>query len=727
MTLEWAEGDMAEAFVSETSSFSSGGFFGELIHPDDGDSLADRIRNMFSAGSSVDNLRVIDRDGRERIVRAFSRVERDQNDGRVTRIIGSVQDVTRQFDDQLKLRRNEALLSRVYDNAGIGVVLHADDGSTRIRVNPAFCRMVGYTEEHLLKERYSKLTHPDDLDESLKLRGQLFSGEIDGFRTEKRYVHKQGHDVWGNVNSTVIRDTDGEVAYCVSFIEDITLRKEAEDRLRKSDHKYRNLLETSVLGMIISSKDWDVVLTNDAFAKVFGYESASDIMTLESSTLLVAPYDREKINTKRQARATGEEVPPQIEYDGLKKSGEIFRVLAFTQELEWEGQKAFISTVMDITERVRAQEELRESEGKYRNLIEGSIQGMMIADEDKEILFCNQTLASMLGYEDVDELMALKNSMALIAPHERTRIEAVRAARIAAEDVEPDNEVDFIKKDGSIIRVQTLSRRIIWGHHPAIQTVFVDITERKMAERELIAAKEQAELANRSKSDFLANMSHELRTPLNAIIGFSEIIKGGLFGPINNDHYESYLTDIHASGNHLLLIINDILDVSKVEAGAMDITLEVLDINEIITSSVRIVGERAQNARLEISIEIDNGVDEVYGDEVRIKQILLNLLSNAIKFTEPGGDIRISASSTSEGEVRISVIDTGIGILPEILADVFQPFVQDTKSNYLAQEGTGLGLTLVKSLADLMGGTVELESEVGKGTTASIRLPRRKP
>ena len=234
MTLEWAEGNMAEAFVSETSTFSSGGFFGELIHPDDSDNLAARIRKMISAGSSVDNLRVIDRDGRERIVRAFSRVERDQTDGRVTRITGSVQDVTRHLDDQLKLRRNEALLSRVYDNAGIGVVLHADDGSTRIRVNPAFCRMVGYTEEHLLKERYSKLTHPDDLEESLKLRGQLFNGEIDGFQTEKRYVHKQGHDVWGNVNSTVIRDADGKVAYWVSFIEDITLRREAETRLRST-------------------------------------------------------------------------------------------------------------------------------------------------------------------------------------------------------------------------------------------------------------------------------------------------------------------------------------------------------------------------------------------------------------------------------------------------------------------------------------------------------------
>jgi len=717
---------MAEAFVSEAADFNSGGFLGELIHPDDGDNLAVRLRKMFSTGCSVDNLRVIDRNGRERTVRAFSRVERDQNSGHAIRVVGSVQDVTRHLDDQLKLQRNEALLSRVYDNAGIGVVLHADDGSTRIRVNPAFCRMVGYTEGHLLKERYSKLTHPDDLDESLKLRGQLFSGEIDGFRTEKRYVHKQGHDVWGNVNSTIIRDTDGKVAYYVSFIEDITQRKEAEDRLRKSDQKYRNLLETSVLGMIISSEDWDVVLTNDAFAKVFGYQSASDIMALESSTMLVAPYDREKINAKRHARAAGEDVPPQVEYDGLKKSGEIFRVLAFTQDLEWEGEKAYISTVMDITERVRAQEELRESEGKYRNLIEGSIQGMMIANEDKDILFCNQTLAGMLGYEDVDELMALDNSMALIAPHERTRIDAVRTARIAAEDVAPDNEVDFVKKDGSIIRVQTLSRRIIWGSHPAIQTVFVDITERKVAERELIAAKEQAELANRSKSDFLANMSHELRTPLNAIIGFSEIIKGGLFGPINNHQYESYLTDIHASGNHLLLIINDILDVSKVEAGAMDVTLEILNIEEVITSSVRIVGERAQNARLEISIEIDNGIDGIYGDEVRIKQILLNLLSNAIKFTEPGGDIRIVVSLANEDEVRISVIDTGIGILPEILADVFHPFVQDTKSKYLAQEGTGLGLTLVKSLAELMGGTVELESEVGKGTTASIRLPRRK-
>jgi len=715
---------MAEAFVSEVPDFRSGGFFGELIHPDDRYILDARLKVMFSTGSSVDNMRVIDRNGRERTVRAFSRMERDLVDGRVVRITGSVQDVSQQFEDQKKLQRNEALLSSVYDNAGIGVVLHAVDGNTRIRVNPAFCKMVGHTEAHLLRERYADLTHPDDLAESLELRRQLFEGEIEYFNVEKRYVHKDGHHVWGNVHSTVTKDIDGNVGYYVSFIEDITRRKEIEARLRKSDRKYRDLIEGSVQRIIITTKNRKVLLVNDAYAKLFGYESVEDIMALGTSLSLIAPYERKKLNAKRRYRASGKEVNPQVEYDGVKKTGEIFRVQAVTQNLEWEGQQAFISTAMDITERERVQEELRESEGKYRNLIEGSIQGMLIAGESGEILFCNQFLASMLGYRNVDELMAQKNSMVLLAPYEELRIRTVRSARVADGDVAPENEVDFVKKDGSIIRVQTLSRKIMWGKTAAIQTVFIDITERKRTERELIEAKEQAELANRSKSEFLANMSHELRTPLNAIIGFSEVIKGGLFGPINNPHYEDYLTDIHDSGIHLLLIINDILDVSKIEAGAMDIAAEELNVKDVITSSARMVADRARNAELKINIDISETVDGVYADEVRLKQVLLNLLSNAVKFTEPGGEIHISATLADGHKVRISVADNGIGILPDNIEGVFLPFVQDTSSFFLAQEGTGLGLTLVKSLVELMGGKVELESEIKKGTTVSIWLPR---
>jgi PAS domain S-box-containing protein len=723
MTLEWAEGDMAEAFVVESAHFETAGLFGDIIHPDDREKLSDRHSKFVSNRSSADTLRVIDREGRERTVRAFSRIEWDEAENRVVRIVGSVQDITQQLEDHKNTERSEALLSGVIDHASIAVVLHADDGSTRIRVNNAFCKMVGHTEEYLLSERYEDLTHREDLQESLDLRRQLTDGQIDHFNIEKRYYHKDGHSVWGNVNSSVIKDPKGKVAYYVSFIDNISARKETELRLRQSEDKYRSLIEKSVQGIIITNKDRKVLLANQAFAKMFGYETVEDVAALSASAMLIAPYHRERLENQRRRRAHGEEINSSFEYDGLKKSGEIVRIHAVTQDLEWEGQRAFITTTVDITENVRARENLRESEEKYRNLIEGSIQGILIAAENSEILFCNQPLALMLGYKNVQELTDLKDSMELLAPHERKRIEQVRSARFAGGDVIPDNEVDFKKKDGSVIRGQTHSRPLTWGDQPAIQTTFVDITEYQRSRRELISAKEQAELANRSKSEFLANMSHELRTPLNAIIGFSEVIKDGMFGPIGHPQYEEYMGDINDSGNHLLLIINDILDVSKVEAGAMDITSEVLDVREIAEASVRMVSERANNKELALTTTFHDSIPEVYGDEVRVKQILLNVLSNAIKFTEPQGEINLSVSSTDDGHVKISVIDNGIGIPSEKVSHVFEPFVQDSGSYHLTQEGTGLGLTLVKSLTELMGGRAELESELGEGTKVSIWLP----
>jgi PAS domain S-box-containing protein len=596
MTLEWAEGGLASVVISQSCHFDTGGIFKDIIHPDDKEILAARTATMSSGKSGANVLRIIDKNGKERTVRAFSKAEWNDEEGRVVRVVGSLQDVSRQVRYEGKLLRREAMLNSVFDTAGMGIVVHNHGGSRRIRVNPTFCEMVGYSEHYLLTEKYEALTHPDDLGESLKLRQQLYDGAIEHFNCEKRYLHSNGSIVWGNVNSTVIKGENGKVAYYVSFIEDITRRKETEIKLRESNQK-------------------------------------------------------------------------------------------------------------------------------FRTLIEGSIQGILIAGENWKILFCNTALVKMLGYDSVEEVLALESSAILIAPYELSRLGTLRAARLAGENVPSENEADFIKKDGSIIRVQTLTTRLMWENQPAIQSTYIDITERRQSERELIAAKEHAEMASRSKSEFLANMSHELRTPLNAIIGFSEVIRGGLFGPIGNEQYSEYLDHIYESGNHLLTIINDILDVSKVEAGALEIQLENLDVGEIINATVQIVSERVRSAEVSIDVNIQNDVPKIYADETRIKQIVLNLLSNSIKFTRPGGKITVIAEQAEDEGVSLSVIDTGVGISKDKLDRVFQPFVQDLSSHHLTQEGTGLGLTLVKSLAELMGGNVEITSEVGEGTTVVLWLP----
>lgn len=367
-----------------------------------------------------------------------------------------------------RTKRNEAVLRSVFDDAAVGMVLHAPDGSTRERVNDAFCRLVGYTRDELLNNPYEALTHPDDLKRSLDLRRRLAAGEVNSIAMEKRYVHKDGHEVWGGVSSSVIRDDDGQVLYYVSFIEDISARKVAERSLRE--------------------------------------------------------------------------------------------------------------------------------------------------------------------------------------------------------------------------------------------------------------ASEEALEASRAKSRFLATMSHEFRTPLNAILGFSEMLRSELFGPLGDPRYRDYAESIRDSGDLMLALVNDVLDLSAIEAGKRDLALEDLDPAILIHYGVRTFQPLAEEKNIALSAEVPHQLPRLMADRRAVLQIVLNLLSNAIKFTSPEGRVAISAQVRDEG-LAIIVKDTGEGIAEEILPNVTEPFTRSHSNPHLAQAGTGLGLSIVKALTEAHGGRLTIASRQGKGTKVTVLLP----
>jgi signal transduction histidine kinase len=255
-----------------------------------------------------------------------------------------------------------------------------------------------------------------------------------------------------------------------------------------------------------------------------------------------------------------------------------------------------------------------------------------------------------------------------------------------------------------------------------VVNTYLDVTEHKRVEADLRRAKEEAELASRSKSEFLANMSHELRTPLNAIIGFSDILKGEIFGPLGDGRYADYATDIRDSGLHLLKLINDVLDVSKVEFGKVELAEEAVDIVSAIEGCIRLMRERADAAGLRLYHAMPASLPLVQCDELRVKQVLLNLLSNAVKFTPAGGTITVRGEITDQG-LGISIEDTGIGIAPADIDKVLKPFGQIDSRLARKYQGTGLGLPLAKSMIELHGGRLELDSAPGAGTRATIWLP----
>jgi two-component system cell cycle sensor histidine kinase PleC len=267
------------------------------------------------------------------------------------------------------------------------------------------------------------------------------------------------------------------------------------------------------------------------------------------------------------------------------------------------------------------------------------------------------------------------------------------------------------------------------GIGTALQLVGRIADKAQRREREAQAAWQAAERANRIKSEFLATMSHELRTPLNAIIGFSELMIGGAFGAIDNPRYVEYLADIHRSGEHLLSLISDILDLSKAEAGRLELREEVVDLAETVGAALRLVSTRALRAGIALSATLSPELPHVTADRRKIQQILLNLVTNAVKFTPPGGRVEITAEEAANGGITLTVADTGVGIAKEDIPKALEPFGQVGRQAAREQEGTGLGLPLTRRLVELHDGRFSLDSVLGVGTVVTVWLPpqRRVP
>jgi PAS domain S-box-containing protein len=256
-----------------------------------------------------------------------------------------------------------------------------------------------------------------------------------------------------------------------------------------------------------------------------------------------------------------------------------------------------------------------------------------------------------------------------------------------------------------------------------VVTVAFDITDRRHAEDRLLRAVGDAEAASRAKATFLATMSHELRTPLNAIIGFSDMIHAAIHGPLGSPKYQEYARDVAESGRFLLAIINDILDLSKIEAGQLSINAQPVDLVELLQRCFRLIEGRARQGAVELSVDAREGLPVVMADPRSLTQIVINLLNNAVKFTPAGGAVRLHAEATPAGAVDIVVTDTGIGMSEDDIAVALRPFEQIDRGHDRQHEGTGLGLPIVKGLVDLHGGALEIKSRAGEGTVVTVRLP----
>ena len=371
-----------------------------------------------------------------------------------------------------------------------------------------------------------------------------------------------------------------------------------------------------------------------------------------------------------------------------------------------------------------------------QTVVDDSFDGIAIVNEKGEIEVFNPAAERILGRK-ADDLIGTPIHSCIPSTSEIEELYTGTGERNEQSPIRTaigPCEFTVEREDGEelVIELMVSSSRLsithaAGGRRSLNQTVhiytFRNVTERKRTEEAQIKAMEEMAAASRAKSEFLANMSHELRTPLNAVIGFSEIIKTETFGPVGTPQYIDYANDINHSGTHLLSIINDILDISKIESGEMQLNESRVDISDVVTSCMRLVEERAKTGKIRILTDISDDLPWLRGDERKIKQILSNLLSNAVKFTPQGGDATVRCKIDGSGSLSLSVDDTGIGIAPEDIETTLQQFGQVDSSLHRAYEGTGLGLPLTKALVELHGATFELESELGAGTVATARFP----
>jgi len=363
----------------------------------------------------------------------------------------------------------------------------------------------------------------------------------------------------------------------------------------------------------------------------------------------------------------------------------------------------------------------RRTESQMRAVAEGARQAVLVSVGSR-VVYLNPAFARLLGFESIAALQAT-GTQNFVHPDDQALVASRIFTRSAGADALGSYEIRLQRQDGSVVWVEVHASTIQWDGKSASLAWLTDISARKRAAEELRRSKEAAELANRSKSEFLANMSHELRTPLNAIIGFSEVINKQLFGPIGTDKYAQYAGDIYESGKHLLQIINDILDLSKLEAGRFELHESTVALPSLVQGCITLVRDRASEAGIDLTVGIDAALPPLHADERTLKQIVINLLSNSVKFTPPGGEVEVGACLAAGGEVEIYVRDSGIGMSAAEIEIALQPFGQIDNSSTRRQQGTGLGLPLVRSLTELHGGVLNIESVPGRGTLITVTLP----
>ena len=581
------------------------------------------------------------------------------------------------------------------------------ESSFIVDANTAACDYYGWTMEEITSRTIYDICQLSDKEKEAEkkravdekrnyyfARHRLASGEI-------RYVETYSGPMTINSRSLLY-----------FIVHDITERKLAEEELRRKTMQLRTAQKVGHVG------SWELDFNS---GKVHASDEARRIYGVGDEELTIERIQKIPLDEYRPMmdRALTDLVESNTPYDiqfriSRQNDGEI-RIISAVAEYYAE-RNAIIGTIQDVTEQKLAEEALAEEVSWRRILMEQSRDGIVIIDQDGKVFESNPRYAEMLGYSH-EEMQSLHMWDWDVHYTREQLLEMIRLA---------DNrgilhETQKRRKDGGLVDVEINANAAVFGDRKLSFCVCRDITERKKAEEELLSAKIAAEAASKSKDEFLATMSHELRTPLNSIIGFSDILQDKNFGELN-EKQAKYVEHISRGGRHLLELINDILDLSKVEAGKMELEYEQFYISDAIDEIRKLIDPLAIKKNIHLDVNLDSRLGKIDADKTRFKQILYNLVSNAIKFTPEKGHVTVRAR-LFDNSVQLSVQDTGIGIAKNDMDKLFQPFKQLNPYLTREHEGTGLGLALVKKFVEMHGGRIRVKSELEKGSSFIFTIP----
>jgi PAS domain S-box-containing protein len=630
--------------------------------------------------------------------------------------------------DSVAISHNDARFRAIFTNAAVGIARVALDGRF-LEVNERLCEILGYTSDELLTKTFGDITHRDDLMTDLRGMKRMLAGEIDNYLKEKRYRRKDGSVVWANLTVSLSHKADGSPDYFISIIEDISARKQAEAYLRESDERLSLALKAAGLGIF----EWDVqadraVWENERMYEIFGLTRAAG--TLSKAQLLerfVHPDDADALGQALdRGMASGR--PFHTTYRIRRKDGALRWLDLVGHFLPPDGGPVrMIGVLTDNTEQHLAEEILRASEERFRVMADTAPVMIWMSGADKLCTFFNKPWLDFTGRP----LEAEFGNGWTEGVHPED-LEHCLQTYVACFEARRPFGIDYRlrRHDGQYrwIFDQGVPRVSSSGKFLGYIGSCVDVTERKQAEaeREKLgeeqAARAVAEAASRAKDEFLAMVSHELRSPLSAILSYAQLLR---IGPVDIDRINRAVTVIERNAKAQIQIIEDLLDSARITTGKLRIEPARIDLVPVLQTAVDTVRPAASAKGVTLVLDCEPKPTEALGDPARLQQIVSNLLTNAIKFTPEGGRVSL-AMKHDAGQIRIIVSDTGEGIEPGFLPFLFQRFSQADTSSGRRFGGLGLGLSLVKDLVELHGGTISAQSEgVGRGATFTVTFPAR--